>query len=250
MIPTLDTTPLGPARNQQFTATHWSVVLAAREPDCPAAQEALERLCQTYWYPLYAYARRKGCPEEDAKDATQALFAGILEKQSLAQVRPEKGKFRSFLVACLNHLLSDRRDRVDAQKRGGGRTILSLDDSTVEDRYRREPADLMDPEKLCERRWALTVLEQAQLRLQGEFVKKGKSREYEMLKDCLSGDEKLPRYAEIAADLQCAEDTVKSKVKRMRGRLFELLRQEVASTVSSPDEVDEELRSMRSIFGR
>src|ERR1035438_5489491 len=162
-----------------FTTTHWSLVLNARDPSSPLATEALEKLCRTYWYPLYVYVRRQGEDDETAKDLTQGFFARLLEKNYLAQVQREKGKFRSFLLASLKHFLADERDKARAQKRGGGQPIISLDDTTAEDRYRLEPVDAMDAEKLYERRWALTVLEQARQRLKAEYDQAGKSRSEE-----------------------------------------------------------------------
>src|ERR1039458_5529066 len=142
-----------------FTTTHWSLVLNARDPSSPLAIEALEKLCRTYWYPLYVYARRQEENDESAKDLTQGFFARLPEKNYLAQVQRERGKFRSFLLASLKHFLADQRDKARAQKRGGGQPIISLDDTTCEDRYRLEPVEVMDAEKLYERRWALTLLE-------------------------------------------------------------------------------------------
>src|SRR5438046_4298853 len=146
--------------NRVFATTHWSVVLAAKEGDSPSVQEALEKLCRTYWYPLYAYLRRRGCTEHDAQDLTQGFFAQLLERRSIQGVEREKGKFRSFLLASLNYYVADVRDRANAQKRGGGREVFSLDAQAAEERYRLEPADERSPDKLFERRWALTLLDQ------------------------------------------------------------------------------------------
>src|ERR1035438_2035089 len=158
-----------------FTTTHWSLILNAQDTTSPLAIAALEKLCRAYWYPLYVYVRRQGEDEESAKDLTEGFFARLLEKRYLGQVQREKGKFRSFLLAALKHFLSDERDKARAQKRGGGQTFVSLDDSTVEDRYRLEPVDAMDAEKLFERRWGLTLLEQARTRLKEEYLEGGKS---------------------------------------------------------------------------
>ena len=140
-----------------FTTTHWSLILHAQDTSSPLAAAALEKLCRAYWYPLYVYVRRQGENEESAKDLTQGFFARLLEKRYLAQVQREKGKFRAFLLASLKHFLADERDKARAQKRGGGQTLISLDDSTGEERYRLEPVDAMDADKLFERRWALTL---------------------------------------------------------------------------------------------
>lgn len=190
--PTQEFTHTSPEKGQWFTTTHWSVVLAAGLSDSPRTEEALERLCQTYWYPLYAYVRRQGHDDETAKDFTQSFFARFLEKNYIAQVQRERGKFRSFLLASLKHFLSDEWDKARAQKRGGGQKVLSLDDTTGEGRYRLEPVDTMDAEKLFERRWALTVLDQARHRLKEEFFQGGKSELYERLKVFESGDRNGP----------------------------------------------------------
>ena len=236
------------AQGHWFTTTHWSLVLNARDPASPLATEALEKLCRTYWYPLYVFVRRQGEDDEAAKDLTQGFFARLLEKNYLAQVQREKGKFRAFLLASLKHYLGDERDKARAQKRGGGQPIISLDDTTLEDRYRLEPVDAMDAEKLFERRWALTLLEQAGARVRGEFVKAGKAEHYDRLKPFESGDQNSPSYAQVAAELGLTESAVKSAVFRMRQRYRELVREEVANTVESPAEVDAEIRYLISVI--
>jgi DNA-directed RNA polymerase specialized sigma24 family protein len=227
---------------QWFATTHWSVVLAAGGKTSPGAVAALERLCGTYWYPLYAFVRREGYDVESAKDLTQGFFARFLEKNYLGQTQREKGKFRSFLLASLKHFLADERDKAGAQKRGGGMTFVSFDDSTGEDRYRLEPVDVMNAEKLFERRWALTLLDQARERLQAEYVKIGKSELYDRIKIFEAGEKNAPPYADVAAELGLSESAVKSAVFRMRQRYRELVREEVANTVDSPAEIDEEIR--------
>lgn len=231
-----------------FTTTHWSLVLNARDQSSPLAAEALEKLCRTYWYPLYVYARRQEGNDESAKDLTQGFFARLLEKNYLAQVQREKGKFRSFLLASLKHFLADEWDKARAQKRGGGQPIISLDDTTCEDRYRLEPAGAMDAEKLFERRWALTLLEQAKARVRAEYVKAGKAELYDRLKAFEAGDQTTPSYAQMAADLGLTESAVKSAVFRMRQRYRELVREEVANTVDSPAEVDAEIRHLINVI--
>jgi RNA polymerase sigma-70 factor (ECF subfamily) len=175
-----------------FTTTHWSLVLHAGDPSSPLATESLENLCRTYWYPLYAYVRRLGEDEESAKDLTQGFFARLLEKNYLAQVQREKGKFRCFLLAALKHFVADEWDKARAQKRGGGQPLISLDDTTREDRYRLEPVEPMDAERLYERQWALTVLEQARQRLKAEYEQAGKSGLYEHLEVYESADRNGP----------------------------------------------------------
>jgi RNA polymerase sigma-70 factor (ECF subfamily) len=228
-----------------FTTTHWSVVLAAGQNANPAAEEALETLCRNYWYPLYAYVRRLGNDEETAKDLTQAFFARLLEKNYVGQADRQRGKFRSFLSGALKHFLADERDKAMAQKRGGGKTILSLDDDTAEDRYRAEPVDETSPDKLFDKRWALTTLEQATERLRKEYQDTGKGNLFDQLQDFLSGAvEGGTGYAGAAARLGMAENTLKSYVRRLRLRNREILRQVIADTVASPAQVDEELRDL------
>ena len=238
-------------RGTWFTTTHWSLVLHAQATSAPQADAALEKLCRTYWYPLYAYVRRKGEDEESARDLTQGFFARLLEKNYLDQVRREKGKFRSFLLAALNHFMLDEWDKARAQKRGGGHPLISLDDSTSEDRYHLEPADIMSPERLYERRCALTLLGQAQERLKQEHVKGAESRrEYDCLKVFLTGDNDAPSYANVAVELGLTEDAVKAAIFRLRKRYRELVREEVANTVDSPEAVDEEIRYMITVISR
>jgi len=231
-----------------FTTTHWSLILNAQDTASPLAADALEKLCRAYWYPLYVYVRRQGEDEESAKDLTQGFFARLLEKRYLAQVHPERGKFRCFLLTALKHFLADERDKARAQKRGGGQALVSLDDSTGEARYRLEPVDVMDAERLFERRWALTLLEQARARLKEEYLESGKSGLYERLKVFEAGDRNGPVYAKVAAELGLTEAGVKSAVFRLRQRFRELVREEVANTVESPAEVDAEIRYLISVI--
>jgi RNA polymerase sigma factor (sigma-70 family) len=231
-----------------FTSTHWSVILRAQDTSSPLAAAALEKLCRAYWYPLYVFVRRQGEDEESAKDLTQGFFSRLLEKRYLAQVQREKGKFRSFLLTAFKHFLSDEWDKARAQKRGGGQALVSLDDSRCEDRYRLEPVDNMDAEKLFERRWALTLLEQARARLKDEYLESGKSSLYERLEVFEAGDRNAPPYAEVAAELGLTESGVKSAVFRLRQRYRELIREEVAHTVGEPEEVDREIRYLISVI--
>jgi DNA-directed RNA polymerase specialized sigma24 family protein len=170
-------------RVEQFSTTLWGVVVTAGKKDIPQAADAMEKLCRTYWYPLYAYVRRRGYGQEDAQDLTQGFFARLLEKNYPAQADRAKGKFRSFLLLTLNHFLSDERERLAVRKRGGGQHVISLDDWQPEDRYRLEIADdRLSPEKLFERRWAQTILEQALDRLRAEFARQDKGETYDVLK--------------------------------------------------------------------
>ncbi len=231
-----------------FATTHWSVVLTAGKADSPRAAEALERLCSTYWYPLYAFVRRRGYSEPDARDLTQAFFAHLLERDALQCVSAERGKFRSFLLASLNYFLADARDRALAQKRGGGREIVSFDAQEAEDRYRLEPIDPQSPARIFERRWALTLLEQSLAQVRQEYSTPKRTELFEALKVFLVGGTHLPTYNEIASSLGLREDTVKMTVHRLRKQYREILRQEVAHTVSSPAEIDEELRYLFAVL--
>jgi len=232
----------------QFTTTHWSVVLDAGQSDPPSAAAALEKLCRTYWYPLYAYVRRRGYSPEDAQDLTQDFFAQLLRKNYPGQADQAKGKFRSFLLLRLNHFLADEFDRASTQKRGGGQVLISLDEESGEERYRLEPADELSPERLFERRWAQTILEQALARLREEFVAQGKAGVYEVLKAFEPGGQNTLSYAEAAARLKASESAIKSMVHRMRRRHRELVREEIAQTVSTAAEVDEELRHLMAVL--
>ena len=232
-----------------FATTHWSVVLGATNSDAPGAAEALEQLCRTYWYPLYAYVRRQGYSPEDTEDFTQGFFACFLEKNYLAQVARERGKFRSFLLASLRRFLSDERDRARALKRGGGPIPLSLDAENAEDRYQKEPADEFTPEKLYERRWALTALDRAQACLKAEFAADNKSDLYEALKIFISGRIPDLTHAQVAARLGKSADAIRCAVQRLRRRYGELIRAEVAHTVASPIDVEEEIRHLLKVIG-
>src|SRR2546430_7258053 len=236
------------ASTQWFATTHWSVVLAANQQTSPQGTEALEKLCRAYWYPLYAFIRRCGYDSHGAQDLTQGFFTRLLEKNYLAQADRQKGRFRSFLLAALKHFLSDEQDKARAQKRGGGQALISLDEQTAEGRYRLEPADVMSAEKLFERRWALTLLEQARSRLREEYVAAGKAEFYNQVK-ILEGEEKSRvTYAELAARLGTTESAIKSAVPRLRRRYAELVREEIAHTVNNPNEIDVEIRHLIAVI--
>jgi RNA polymerase sigma-70 factor (ECF subfamily) len=244
MMPLPDTSSAGPGQNARFTTTHWSVVLAAGGPDSGVAREALERLCQTYWYPLYAYARRRGNSPEDAEDLSQELFARLIERNDFANLSKERGRFRAFLLAALNHLLSDEYDRARAAKRGGGKVPLSLDAQTAEGRYRGEPADTLTPERLYDRRWAFTVLEKARVRLREEYEAVGKGELFKLLRFLEPGAEQVLPLVEIGRRVGKSEDAVKKEAYRLRQRYGQLVRAEIAQTVSSVAEIDEEVRCL------
>ncbi len=231
-----------------FATTHWSLVLAARDRAEPGADDALASLCALYWYPLYAYVRRRGHGADDAHDLTQSFFARLLEKDFLAAVDRGKGKFRSFLLASCNHFLANEHDRARARKRGGGRRLLSLNAADAEGRYLAEPADDLTPERLFDRRWALALLQEVMGRLRAEFEAKGKARMFERLRGFLVG-EKGTGYRRAADELRLSEGAVKVAVHRLRQRYRELLHEEIARTVGAPEEVEEEIRALFAALG-
>ncbi len=235
-------------KGEWFVSTHWSVVLSATDTSAPGSREALETLCCTYWYPLYAYTRRKGYSPEDAQDLTQGFFARFLEKNYLDDVDRGKGKFRSFLLASLEHFLTNEWRDARAQKRGGGRPLVSLDAALAEDRYRLEPVEPLTPEKVFERRWAFTVLEMAMERLREEYEAQGKAALYAELKSAISSEAEQASYAEKAARLNQTVNAVKMAALRLRRRYRELLRAEVANTLGDESEVDQELRHLLAIL--
>ena len=238
---TLDSTP---APAGQFAPTRWSVVLAAGRSDSTHAQTALEKLCRTYWPPIYAFVRRQGHSPHDAQDLTQEFFARLLEKNYLADVDRAKGKFRSFLLASLKHFLANEWDKANTQKRGGGKVFVPIDAHTAETKFGIDPADSQSADKIFERRWALTLLEQVLQKLREEFVSDGKEKLFEKLKPTLTEPGRTISYAEIAARLGMSEGAVKIAVHRLRQRYRELIRAEIAETVSSQAEVEEELRNL------
>jgi len=226
-----------------FVTTHWSVVLAAGRSDPTGARDALARLCQTYWYPLYAYVRRLGNSPPDAQDLTQEFFARLLAKNYLAGADESKGRFRSFLLAALKHFLANEWDKARAQKRGGGQIPIPIDPG-AEISCGFEPADNTTAEKIYERRWALTLLAQVLRRLREEHVREGREKLFEQLKPTLTEASRTVRYAEIAVRLGTSEGAVKVAVHRLRQRYREVLRAEIADTVASPAEVEDEIRNL------
>ncbi|MBI3417031.1 MAG: sigma-70 family RNA polymerase sigma factor [Verrucomicrobia bacterium] len=210
-----------------FATTHWSVVLAAGHSDSTQAHDALQTLCRTYWYPLYAYLRRRGSSQADAQDLVQGFFAQLLARDAFATISAERGKFRSFLLASLNYYVADQRDKSHAQRRGGGHTFIELDALDAEERYRLEPADEQNPERIYERRWALTVLDEVMTRLRAEFA-----------------------GPEVAAEFGLSESAIKMAVSRLRQRYRELFRAIIAETVADPGEVEAELRHLFAVISR
>ena len=233
-----------------FAATRWTMVLAASQQgqDDAAGALALGELCQCYWQPLYTYVRWQGFDVQEAQDMTQEFFARLLAKNTLAGVDRSKGKFRSFLLASLKHFLSNERDRAGTIKRGGRQTFVPLDAMSTETRYRVEPADNLSPDKAFERQWALTMLDQVLARLRVEFADVGKAALFEALKPFLTGDGQADSQAEVGERCGMSEGALKVTVHRLRRRYRELLREEIAQTVASPEEIDGEMRHLFAAF--
>lgn len=252
-MPLFHSTPRPPARPQahrRFATTRWSLVLAAGarwgrgEPETQSARDALADLCAAYWYPLYAFVRRRGFRPDEAADLTQSFFASLLERGSLSDADRSRGRFRNFLLGALDHFLANEWRREQAQKRGGGRDALPLDFEAGEQRFLREPADELTPERAFERRWALTLLDQVLNRLRGEYVRAGKPELFDHLHDCLLGDASAVSHETIGQRLGMSAGAVKVAAHRLRRRCRDLLRAEIAQTVSSPEEVEDELRQL------
>jgi len=235
------------ARNATFATTHWSVVLTAGHDSSPDAREALEQLCRAYWYPLYCYVRRQVGDAADAEDLTQSFFAHLLQRNTLAKVSQDKGRFRSFLLAALKYFLADEWDKAHAQKRGGGCAVVSLNEAGAEERYQRECGNELTAEQLYERRWAMAVLDRASVRLGEELAAAGKAALGEVLRDLQDNGAEAGPHADVAARLGMPVNTLKSHVHRYRQRLRELLCEEVAQTVASPADVADELRRLIAV---
>ena len=235
-----------PTRPPIFATTHWSLVSAAAGQ--PAAQAALERLCQAYWFPVYGYVRSKGFAFHDAEDLTQEFFARFIHSDALRTVSPERGRFRAFLLASLNHFLANEWDRSRAQKRGGGKPAVSLDAASAEDRLKMEPSTNVTPEILFERRWTLTLLDKVAERLRDEMQQAGKDQLFHLLRGFLADTTDAMSCAQVAAQLNMSEAAIRKVVQRLRQRFRELLREEVAQTVASPAELQDELHHLLRVF--
>lgn len=227
-----------------FPTTRWSLVLQAGNPNSPLARESLAELCRAYWYPLYAYIRRRGNVPEQAKDLTQDFFARALEKGLLAEADPNRGRFRSFLRTVCTHFLANRHDWDQARKRGGSQTVLPIDSVEAEGRYALELADDLTPERIFDRSWALTLLGRVLDQLGREYDNAGKGTTFEALRDMLSGDPELHSYSAVAARLGMSEGAARVAAHRLRRRYGDLLRQEIAATVTEPTEIDEEIKDL------
>jgi len=231
-----------------FVTTHWSIVLEAGQTGSSEASEAMAQLCRTYWYPLYAYVRRKGYGVDDAQDLTQEFFARLLARNYLSVADRNKGKFRSFLLGSLEHFLAREWTKAHAQKRGGGQSIHSLDEADAENRYLLEPAHELTAEKIFDRRWATAVLDQAMARLREECIANNKGDLFARVETLLSGEKGEAGYADIATALEMSEGAIKVAVHRLRQRYGELVRAEIAQTVATPEQADEELQYLFAVL--
>lgn len=223
-------------------------MLAAGRQKSPQADQALEELCRTYWYPLYAFVRRQGHTHEDAEDLAQAFFARLLEKNYLEGLSSRNGKFRAFLLASLKHFLANEWDKTQRQKRGGGATPISLDWQDADTRYQIEPADRLSPDRLYDRAWAVTVLERVIARLDTECAADGKTGLFNRLKTYLMADREAIPYAQAAVALVMTESAVRVAVHRLRRRYRELLREEISQTLSDPAQAGEEIKTLLNAF--
>jgi RNA polymerase sigma-70 factor (ECF subfamily) len=237
-------------RHRHFATTRWSVVLTASGSPSPTADEALATLCETYWYPLYAFLRSRGYSAEDAQDLTQSFFARLLEKETLRHADPTRGRFRSFLLASLKNFAANERDRTVAARRGGGVPAISLELETAEGRFGMELPSDETPERIYDRHWALALLDRAMSRLSAEAAHSGKPFQFDRLKPYLTGDQPRLSYSETALDLETSEGAVKVAVHRLRRRFRDLVRDEIAQTLSSPDDIDDELRHLWASVAR
>ncbi|MDZ4683584.1 MAG: sigma factor [Planctomycetaceae bacterium] len=231
--------------SMQFLTTHWSLVLAAGRRGTVESDSALERLCKSYWPPLYAYVRRRVPDLHEAQDLTQAFFECLLDREYLADADPERGRFQAFLLAAFKHFLSKEWRKAQAQKRGGDRRRIAFDFVSQD---ALEPADHLTPEKLFERQWAITLLVRVMQRLQRDMERSGKGRQFELLKHILSGDNSDVTLADVAAELGQAETATRMAASRMRSRYRELLREEISQTLSSQEDVEDEIRSLFAAF--
>jgi RNA polymerase sigma-70 factor (ECF subfamily) len=236
--------------NDPFLTTHWSLVVQAADRESPASAEALEALCRTYWLPLYRFVRRRARNIDEAHDLTQEFFARLLEKNYLSAAQPDRGRFRAFLLTAFKHFLANEWEKSRAQKRGGGRPAIPLDFRTGDSHHAIEPAGGLTPEEAYDREWAMTLLAAVIASLQEEFTREGKQTEFDSLKGFLTGEHAGETFAAAARRLGRSEGAVKMAVQRLKGRFRERLRDEIARTVSGPDEIDAEIRDLFAAFGR
>jgi RNA polymerase sigma-70 factor (ECF subfamily) len=238
-----------PQRRDDFATTHWSVVLAAGDRGAPASSQALAELCECYWYPLYAYVRRRVSDVHEAQDLTQAFFEKILERGTFAAADPERGRFRAFLLTACKRFLINEWHKDHAAKRGGARQLLSLDFESGESKLSLVASDTRSPEQLYDEKWAITLLERVMDQLRGEYAAKQRLAHFETLKHYLAGSPAGADYAQAARAIGISETNAKVAVHRMRKRYRELLRSEIAQTVERPEDVDEEIRELFNVLG-
>ncbi len=232
-----------------FATTHWSVVLRARDEGSAEASEALASLCQSYWPPLYSFIRRQGSSVEDAQDLTQKYFARVLERNYFSAADRKKGKLRTFLLSTLKHFLANEYDRTQALKRGGGQVIIPLDTDFAEGRHGVDPGHEITPERQFEQNWAMTLLDKVMAELRKDYARAGKTNQFDEFKPFISDPNPSVAFSEVASRLGMTEAAVKMAVSRLRQRYRRLLREQIARTVSSPDEVDDEIRHLFAVFG-
>jgi len=230
-----------------FTTTHWSVVLTAQD-ESPAAQEALEKLCRTYWRPIFSFVRRQGVGPEEAEDLTQGFFALLLERRDLRSVRKEKGRLRSYLLTALKHYLADEHRRAMAIKRGKGERLIPLEQLRAEEQSGMEPADPLTAERIYERRWASTLLDRVLSRLEDTYRKRGNAALFDSFNQLLGDEPEAPSHAEIAAQVGMTENAVSQAFHRFRQSYQSLLREEIAHTVATPGDIENELRYLIAVI--
>ncbi|MGI9242972.1 MAG: RNA polymerase sigma factor [Verrucomicrobiales bacterium] len=242
--------PAGQPSRGRFPLTRWTLVCQAQDATEVSAHRALSELCELYWYPLYAFVRRSGCDPEDAEDVTQGFFDELLAKDYLCDVAADKGRLRSFLMVSIKHYLSKWRRHARAEKRGGGKAIISIDRELAEERYHLEPADALTPEILYDRHWAMALMKLAHNRLRQEYAGRGKLELFEALGGSLSPNKPEHPHAEIAAQLGMSEGNVRQNASRMRKRYRDILMEEIAQTVHSEEEIDTELAHLFAAFSQ
>ncbi len=239
-----------PVAHGSFLTTRWSVVMRAGSGEAPDAAAALAQLCRDYWYPLYAFIRRRGMSQEDAQDLTQAFFLHVIQGGTFARARADAGRFRSYLLGALQNFLANEQRRAQTQKRGGGEVFISMDEMQAEERFALEPADRMTPETQFERSWAFALLERVCVRLRGDYAQAGRADLFQKLQPYLAGKSGMPGYDALGRELAMSASAVAVTIHRMRRRYGELLREEIAHTVASPQEVEGEIAYLLEVVGR
>lgn len=245
--PTSDPDDAG-SRNPQFATTRWSQVVAAKDADAPEAGPALASLCETYWYSVYYFLRRKGYNHDAAQDLTQGFFARLIEKRDFASADPQRGRFRTFLLAAVKHFAANEHDREHAAKRGGGQPLLSIDAAAAGQMYAAEAVDHRTPEKAYERRWAMLMLGRIIEKLRQEYDERGHAQLFDKLQFCLTGEGTPETYAALAAEMKVSESSLKVAIHRLRRRYRERLRQAVADTVADPQDIDDEIQALIQVL--